>query len=136
MSDLDQEEIVTTCTPDTTISDVLKAIQKSFAGCIVVVDNDVKKVVGIFAGHDYLMKIAGKDLDIEIELVRDYMTPQPAVICDSHPLAVAIVKMWFGRFRHLVVVNSDGKLKSLISLRDLALHIVYNVETCKTNGHG
>ncbi len=53
--------------------------------------------------------------------VTDRMTKTPVTVKPSDGLQVAIEKMEKGRFRHLPVVNEQGKLVAILSDRDIRL---------------
>jgi len=53
--------------------------------------------------------------------IREFMTKQPVTVKPADTLKEALDKMERGRFRHLPVVDDDGKLIGMISDRDIRL---------------
>ncbi len=119
-------ETVKTCNADLTISECLQIMQKSATGCIVIVGPCGKKVSGIFTERDYIRKIASNAIDIDISTVGEHMTHNPVSLKESDEVVSALVKMRMGKFRHIVVVDDNKDLKSVLSIREISEHIIDN----------
>jgi CBS domain-containing protein len=91
-------------------------------GALLVVDTD-GKLVGILTERDYLRKIVGLVHDYAHKPICDYMTPEPETVSPDSLLAVALQKMDVGGYRHLPVVEEDGRPVGLVSVRDVIRHI-------------
>ena len=76
------------------------------------------KPEGIFTERDYLKKIACNDVDKNLP-IEGFMTPNPVSVKPTTSVAKVLMKMRMGRFRHIIVTDEDGLLKSVISIKDL-----------------
>ena len=61
--------------------------------------------------------------------VRELMTPVPQTIAATETLAVARERMDRGRFRHLPVVDAEGRLIGIVTDRDLRAHAGHLADT-------
>ena len=61
--------------------------------------------------------------------VRDLMTPDPQTIVPTETLAVARERMDRGGFRHLPVVDGDGRLIGMLTDRDVRQHAGHLADT-------
>jgi len=91
-------------------------------GALLVVDVE-GRLVGILTERDYLCKIIGLVEDYAHQPLRDYMTPDPETLGPEDRIAMALQKMDVGGYRHLPVVEEDGKPVGLVSVRDVIRHI-------------
>jgi CBS domain-containing protein len=91
-------------------------------GALLVVDAN-GCLVGILTERDYLRKVVGVVADYAHRPLRDYMTPDPETVGADDRMALALQKMDVGGYRHLPVVEEDGRPVGLISVRDVLRHI-------------
>jgi CBS domain-containing protein len=80
-------------------------------------END--RLVGIFTERDILMKIAGQPLDLVNTPVAASMTPDPFTLPDDANVAFALSKMVLEGFRHIPLVDDDGRPTAVVSMRNL-----------------
>lgn len=85
-------------------------------GCLLVVDK--KKLRGIFTERDVLMKIAGQAVDLEKEVIDDFMTPDPASFKMEDTIETALRNMDIGGYRHAAIVDANDEPLAVISVRD------------------
>lgn len=97
-------------------SEVIRKLQESKSGCAVVLDRD--RVVGILTERDVLKRgiLGDTPMDTPVERL---MTPHPKVLDMEDTLAVAVRLMHDGKYRHLPVVDAEGKFLALLSVRDI-----------------
>ncbi len=102
--------------PTTVVRDAVKEMVDRKIGCLLVQDG--ANLVGIFSERDVLNKVtpdaAGMDRS-----VADFMTPSPETITSQDSIAYALHAMDSGGYRHLPVVDDDGKPTGIISVRDI-----------------
>jgi CBS domain-containing protein len=91
-------------------------------GALLVVDAE-GRLVGILTERDYLRKVVGLLPDYAHQPLRDYMTPDPETVGADDRLALALQKMDIGGYRHLPVVEEDGRPVGLVSVRDVLRHV-------------
>lgn len=113
---------IVSVSPSSTISSVVETMLSNRVGCVVVVDQ--KKLVGLFTERDLLCKVAPTGIDIEETPVSFVMTRQPETLPIDSPLVYALQRMTVGGYRHVPLVDGDGKAVAVISMRDIVQHIV------------
>jgi CBS domain-containing protein len=97
---------------------VVARMQEAGADCVLVTVDD--RLVGIFTDRDAVVKAAGKPLDA-FE-VRQLMTPDPVVLRNDDPIAIAIHKMAVGGFRHIPILDG-GRPTGVVTARDVFHHL-------------
>jgi CBS domain-containing protein len=101
--------------PDTTLAEVAHRMVDHDTGAACVIDGD--QLIGVISERDLLRVLAqgfDPDLNVSDRMVAHVLT---ASATTSLPEAMAI--MVDGHFRHLPVVNGDGHVVGVISMRDL-----------------
>ena len=91
-------------------------------GALLVVDAD-GRLVGILTERDYLRKVVGILPDFAHQPLQEFMTQDPETVGPEDRLAVVLQKMDVGGYRHLPVVEEDGRPVGLVSVRDVIRHI-------------
>jgi len=91
-------------------------------GCVLVVDGD--RLVGVFTERDVLTKVVDRPLDLERIPVEQLMTREPECLSPDEPMAYALNKMTVGGFRHVPLVDAEGRPAGLVSMRDIVEYIV------------
>ncbi|CCC81751.1 CBS domain-containing protein [Thermoproteus tenax] len=106
-----------TARPETPLREIVRLMAENNVGSVVLVD-DANKPVGIITERDVVKALArGLTLDDQASragTMGDLVTAQP-----SEDAYVALKRMRERRIRHLVLVNNDGTLAGVISIRDL-----------------
>ena len=91
-------------------------------GCVVVTEED--QLVGLFTERDLLCKVVPKGIDIASTPVSTVMTRKPESLPVDSPLVYVLQRMSVGGYRHVPLVNNQGKAVAVISMRDIVHHIV------------
>jgi CBS domain-containing protein len=104
------------CTPDTPLGEVVKAMHAQRVGSIVVIDPS-RRPVGIFTTTDLLERVALPQTAPDTPIAK-LMSPSPVQLEEEAPLVEAAVAMARRGIRH-VVVTRDGRLSGVLSERDL-----------------
>lgn len=105
------------CIPaNTSLSDAIKLMRDENAGCLLIVDSK-KALVGIFAQGDLFEKVAGSDMDLKKTTVADLMTKDPTVLKASDPIGHILHLMSLQGYRHIPIVDPDGRPISLASFK-------------------
>ena len=93
---------------DTPLSEVVSIMQEHDLGCVLVTgEND--KLVGIFSQGDIFSQLAGKAIDLENIQVGSMMTADPTSLRRSAPIGSVLHLMAHHGFRHIPIVNREGK---------------------------
>jgi CBS domain-containing protein len=113
--DLMLTDIVTT-KGNAVIKEAIELLFKRHIGCIVVV-NDDQKCIGIFTERDAI-RIVAQDLPLDATIEK-VMTKDPFTVNEDSTFeqAKSIIKMH--QIRHLPVIDKDGKIVGLISVRHI-----------------
>lgn len=115
--------------PDDSIEKIVKIFQEQKKNCVLVYKN--KKMVGILSNRDILWKVAGKHKDLSKVKVREVMTPNPEFVKADDPIAFAVNKMAMGGFRHVPVLQEDGKPLSIILIKDVLGYLARREKSSK-----
>lgn len=98
------------------VRDVVRVVYENSIGSIVIVD-DVGRPIGIFTERDLLRLVAqGASLDSPVDSV---MSRDLVVVKDVEGVVRAAMLISEHRIRHLPVVDDEGKLMGVISVRDV-----------------
>jgi len=115
VSDVMVREVVT-AGKNTPLKEVANSMYEKRVGSVVVVD-EAGKPVGIVTERDLVYVCAkGLSADTPIWMV---MTENPITIGEDALLLDAVEKMRSLNVRHLPVVDKEGKLVGIISVRDV-----------------
>jgi len=115
-----------TATSSETVSAVAKRMKESHLGAILLVDNE--KLTGIFTERDLLNRVVSEDKDPKTTLVSDVATSNPFVVKeDTHIKECAQILRKKG-FRHLPVVDDNGKHVGIVSSRDFFQFVAEELE--------
>ncbi|MBL7014308.1 MAG: CBS domain-containing protein [Candidatus Marinimicrobia bacterium] len=96
------------------IRTALNKMQSQLENYIMVTSNG--SLIGILTERDILMNITGKEYDLEISLIEEFMTKNPETLSMEDPLAYALNKMHVGGFRHVPIVDNQNEPVGIITL--------------------
>lgn len=103
---------------DASAADAIRTMIARHVGAVGVIDGE-GRVAGIFTERDILRKLALEPRDPETTPVRDLMTTPVEMATLSTGPGEALSVMVERHFRHLPVVDNDGKLLGMLSIRNL-----------------
>jgi CBS domain-containing protein len=113
--DLMLKDVVTIC-GNVPVKEAIELLFKRHIGSIVVVD-DAQKCIGIFTERDAIRVVAQNvPLDAPMEKV---MTKNPFTINEDSTFEEAKYVIKSARIRHLPVIDANGKIVGLISVRTI-----------------
>ena len=99
------------------VMDAVRIMHEEHIGAIAVVDND--SLAGIFSERDLMNRVVLERKDPEQTRVGDVMTSPVITIPRSLTADDALKLMDERQIRHLPVVNIDGRLLGMLSVRSL-----------------
>ena len=111
---------VKSCTPMASLDAVGRIMWESDCGAVPVVNAD-GKAVGILTDRDLAMAMAAKNRGASQIMVRELTSGELFTCIPEDEVAAAIGKMRTHRVRRLAVVDGQGQLLGMLSLKDLAL---------------
>ena len=100
-----------------TIGQAARIMKEHRVGCVLVEDGG--KLVGIFTERDILTKLVGTGYDPAKVAVDGVMTRNPETLTPDDPIAFALQQMSVGGFRHVPLVDSDGRPVGILSVKDI-----------------
>jgi len=107
---------VLSAAPQDSVYDCIDWMAKIGVGSIVVTADGA--IAGIFTERDHMRKMALKGRAPKDTAVRTAMTEEVATVTPDQSLEDALDRMRDLQCRHLPVVDADGQLSGIISMRD------------------
>lgn len=102
--------------PDISVREAVELMQTERSGYVVLAEK--KKVVGIFTETDVVRKVLGRAVDWNSP-VRLFMTPDPVCLSPRDTVGKAIDVMGEKRFYHIPLLDENGELVNILSVRSL-----------------
>jgi CBS domain-containing protein len=100
------------------VAEAVRSMLNHRVGAVAVVDAE-HRVAGIFTERDVLRKLALSGLDPENTPVRNMMTTPVELATSETGPGEALATMVERHFRHLPIVDGDGKLLGMLSIRNV-----------------
>ncbi len=107
---------VPSVSPTTPLHEVVAIMQTRRASAVVV--SDAGRVVGIFTERDLMNRIIGLALNDQ-HPISEVMTPTPRTLSPDDRIADAIRLMTDKGYRHIPLVDADGRERGLVSARSI-----------------
>jgi len=105
--------------PTAPVREAIRIMREHRVGCVLVVEGE--RLTGIITERDLLLKLEAATLTAP---VRALMTPDPEVLAMEDPIAYALNKMSVGGFRHVPLVDRDGRPVGVVSVKDIVDYLV------------
>ena len=99
------------------VMDAVRTMYGERIGAVAVVDDD--RLIGIFSERDLMNRVVLERRDLDSTRVGDVMTAPVVTIERALTAGDALKLMDENHIRHLPVINSDGKLAGMLSVRSL-----------------
>ena len=106
--------------PRTSVRETLRLMREEGVGCVLVCEAD--RLLGVFTERDVLNKLFG-DKPIDTAAVEQLMTPNAASLHPGDTLADAIRLMTENGYRHVPLVEPDGRVAGLVAAKDIVHYI-------------
>ena len=87
-------------------------------GALAVTD-DSGKIVGIVTERDFTRRVIGRKLDPQSTQVSNIMSTKPDTLLPDDSAMKAMELMRENNYRHLPVIDEDGRFVAMVSIRDL-----------------
>lgn len=107
--------------PDRTVADAVRLMQQQRVGCVLIATPE--RLVGIFTERDLMRRVfaAGKPMTLTLSEV---MTPDPVSVSTKESVAAAVRRMEEGGYRHLPVVDANGRPVGVLSVKRIVRYLV------------
>ncbi len=103
---------------EATVAEAIQVMLDNSVGGVAVIDAE-HRVAGIFTERDVLRKLALSGLDPHKTPVRQLMTTPVDMATTETTPGEAFEEMVSRHYRHLPIVDKDGRLLGLLSIRHL-----------------
>ena len=121
---------VLSCSKDLKVKEVIRLMNENHVGSVVIVEH--KKPIRIFTERDVLKKVVGSQaVDIHTTPIEYLMTRDPVTITLETSFTHIMGAMRLGKFRHLIIVNQNGYLEGIISIKDVLSRVIDLVNDLK-----
>jgi len=103
--------------PGISVARAVAEMARLRVGAVAVIEQSILR--GIFTERDLMLRVVDQGRDPLTTLVRDVMTAHPKTISNTSTAAEASEVMLDGHLRHLPVLDDQGKVIGLLSMRAL-----------------
>jgi CBS domain-containing protein len=113
-------------TPEQTVEEAVALMRHHRVGCVLVCQGD--QLVGLFTERDLMRRVLapGNPLSLPISAV---MTHNPVIVKPKDSVAAAIRRMEEGGYRHLPVINEDGRPIGVLSVKRIVHYLAEHFPT-------
>ena len=106
-----------TINPQAAVLEAVKTMDRERIGAVAVTEGTI--LVGIFSERDLMLRVVLENRDVERTRIREVMTSPVETIRRDSTADDALKLMLEKHIRHLPLVDRDGKLAGMISIRNL-----------------
>lgn len=112
--------------PTHSVTEAMRAMQKEHRGCVLITEDGGPdtRVVGIFTERDVLLRIVDRGRNPATLPLAEVMTREPEALPKDASIAWVLNKMCVGGFRHVPVVDRQGRPVCVVSVRDVVEMLV------------
>jgi len=103
---------------DATAEQAIRTMLDRNVGAVAVIDEN-HRVAGIFTERDVLHRLSLGEHDPRTTLVREVMTAPVEMATRATTAGEALATMVERHYRHLPIVDDDGQLLGMLSIRNL-----------------
>lgn len=122
IDDMCRRQTLVTLPATAKVSAVIASMQEHRIGALLIVEGG--KLAGIVTERDLMMKVLGSGTDPSKLAVSAIMTPNPTSLRREDQIAFLLNAMHVGGFRHVPIVDDEGRPTNVISIRDVLAFIV------------
>ncbi len=101
------------------VREAAKSMAAVNVGCTAVMDGP--RLIGLFTERDVLKRVLLRDLDVDQVKVGDVMTREVIAAQEEQSVLDAHLLMKRHHIRHLPVLDAEGHLVGVLSIRDLLI---------------
>jgi CBS domain-containing protein len=110
--------------PSASLRAAVEEMNEHSVGCVLVVDATSGRLVGVLTERDLLTRVIPQQRDIDATKVKELMTADPECLTLDDGIAYALNKMSVGGFRHIPLVDAEGRPTGVVSMRNVVDFIV------------
>ena len=105
------------------VADAMRLICKPGTSSVIVTDAE-QRLVGLITERDLCTRVLAKSADPQHTRVEDVMTRDPVTLRTDQPLTHALAQMDVGGYRHLPLVDKDGRPCGVVTARRIIHYLV------------
>lgn len=121
--------------PENTVMEAVVKMAEENIGSIIIVDDNFKPI-GVFTERDVVRRVLAGGVDPEKTKLREVMTSRPITVREGESAKRALELMLHFGFRHLPVVDSDGRLVGVVSIRDVSRPFAGEIDVTELHSVG
>lgn len=110
-----------TVPPTATIDEAIRLMLDRGIGAVLVEDQG--RAVGIFTERDVMRRVMSAGIS-GARPVTEVMTPDPEILGLDDGIAYALHRLIVGGFRHIPIVDAEGRPTAVLSQRDFVAFII------------
>ncbi len=107
--------------PSQSVADAVQLMRDKKVGCVLVCAE--RRLVGLFTERDLMRRVLAEGKPLSTPMV-ECMTPDPVTVNLDDTIRCAIKRMQKGGYRHLPVVNEQGKPVGILSVKRIVHYMV------------
>jgi CBS domain-containing protein len=107
--------------PAHTVADAVELMRRHDVGCVLV--THAGRITGIFTERDLIRRILSQGKPLTLTLA-ECMTPDPVTVQLKDSIGAAVRRMEVGGYRHLPVVDGDGRPVGVLSVKRIVNYLV------------
>jgi CBS domain-containing protein len=107
--------------PDQSVAHAVALMREYGVGCVLVCESE--RVVGIFTERDLMQRVLAEGKALTLS-VAEVMTPDPVVLHPKDAIGVAVKTMEEGGYRHLPVIDEQGRAVGMLSVKRIVHYLV------------
>jgi len=115
-----------TAKPSESVSAVVQRMKEKRLGAILIADG--KDLKGIFSERDLLTRVVSQGKDLDSTQIIDVATTGLVTVVENEHVKVCVELLKKNNFRHLPIVDEEGKLSGVISSRDFFKYVTQELE--------
>jgi CBS domain-containing protein len=121
LADLEPQNLII-ASVDISLAEAVDKLKEGNVGFVALVDKK-DKLVGAFTEADILAKVSCKIDNLHQAKVKDYMTSPVTTLRADASIACALQLMANHRFRHIPIVDDEGKPEGVVSFRSVVHYL-------------
>lgn len=106
---------------ETALGDVIARLRDQRRGAVIIEDD--AGLIGIVTERDVMLRIDHADPEWPRQSVGEICPPKPQAIRDDQKIDDALNLMLAGEARHLPIVDAEGQVVGLLSIRDVLEYV-------------
>jgi CBS domain-containing protein len=107
--------------PDRTVADAVALMKEKNVGCLLVCD--AGRLAGILTERDVMVRVVAQSRPLSTPVV-ECMTPDPITVSSKESIRAALERMQLGNYRHLPVVDEQGRIAGVLSIKRIVHYLV------------